>query len=43
MGVNSGKAVKEYLLNEVTLLQIHRFDFQPANLFVNPFELSPRI
>ncbi|MFD2179517.1 Eco57I restriction-modification methylase domain-containing protein [Veronia pacifica] len=26
MDVNYGKAVKEYLLNEVTLLQIHRFD-----------------
>lgn len=26
MDVNYGKAVKDYLLNEVTLLQIHRFD-----------------
>jgi len=26
MDVNYGRAVKEYLLNEVTLLQIHRFD-----------------
>lgn len=26
MDVNYGEAVKEYLLNEVTLLQIHRFD-----------------
>jgi predicted RNA methylase len=26
MDVNYGKAIKDYLLNEVTLLQIHRFD-----------------
>jgi len=26
MGVNYGQAVRDYLLNEVTLLQIHRFD-----------------
>jgi len=26
MGVNYGKQLKEYLLNKVTLLQIHRFD-----------------
>ncbi|HDL01411.1 MAG TPA: SAM-dependent DNA methyltransferase [candidate division Zixibacteria bacterium] len=26
MDVNYGQAVKEYLLNEVTLLQVHRFD-----------------
>lgn len=30
MDVNYGKAVKDYLLNEVTLLQIHRFD--PSNV-----------
>ncbi|MFS1464499.1 Eco57I restriction-modification methylase domain-containing protein [Vibrio lentus] len=30
MDVNYGQAVKEYLLNEVTLLQIHRFD--PSNV-----------
>ena len=30
MDVNYGKAVKNYLLNEVTLLQIHRFD--PNNI-----------
>lgn len=30
MDVNYGKAVKEYLLNEVSLLQIHRFDPQDA-------------
>lgn len=26
MDINYGKAIKEYLLNQVTLLQIHRFD-----------------
>ena len=30
MDVNYGQAVKDYLLNEVTLLQIHRFD--PSNV-----------
>jgi len=30
MDVNYGKSVKDYLLNEVTLLQIHRFD--PSNV-----------
>ena len=26
MDVNYGRAIKEYLLNQVTLLRIHRFD-----------------
>lgn len=41
MDVNYGKAVKNYLLNEVTLLQIHRFD--PSNVQFNDAIVSSAV
>lgn len=41
MDVNYGRAVKNYLLNEVTLLQIHRFD--PNNVQFNDALVSSAI
>jgi len=41
MDVNYGQAVKNYLLNEVTLLQIHRFD--PNNVQFNDALVSSAI
>lgn len=41
MDVNYGQALKEYLLNEVTLLQIHRFD--PKNVQFNDALVSSAV
>ena len=41
MDVNYGKAIKDYLLNEVTLLQIHRFD--PNNVQFNDALVSSSV